>query len=173
METACTLKSTVPCSEVTTVGASRDRYARPRAARQTMAISGPPLQAVRPGRSCSPTGPAGLRRVAAELRRRRAELRAEWEACLGDLQSDGGSHPDGDEPSERECSAFTIRTLEHLSQRIKEVDRALERLDSGLYGVCVECECPVSKERLRANPLAARCISCQERVEKVGRCRAI
>jgi DnaK suppressor protein len=111
--------------------------------------------------------------VAAELRRSRAELHAEWEACLEDLQSDGGSHPDGDQPTERECSAFTIRTLEHLSQRIKEVDRALERLEIGLYGVCVECACPISKERLRANPLAARCISCQERVEKVGRRRAI
>lgn len=40
------------------------------------------------------------------------------------------------------------------------VDEALDRLRSGLYGVCVRCGDPIGVDRLRARPTAELCIRC-------------
>ncbi len=48
-------------------------------------------------------------------------------------------------------------------QAVEEIDAALARLDQGIYGICVESELPIPKERLEAIPWAS------QRVEvKVG-----
>jgi DnaK suppressor protein len=43
---------------------------------------------------------------------------------------------------------------------------ALARLDAGEYGICVDCGTDIPVARLHAQPFAARCIACQERVER-------
>ena len=42
------------------------------------------------------------------------------------------------------------------------VTEALERIDANTYGVCLECEEPISAKRLKALPWAKYCISCQD-----------
>ena len=49
---------------------------------------------------------------------------------------------------------------------IGEVERALKRLADGSYGRCVDCDEPIPSARLHAYPSAARCIRCQEAVER-------
>jgi RNA polymerase-binding protein DksA len=44
---------------------------------------------------------------------------------------------------------------------IEAIDRALERLDQGRYGVCESCNESIGRERLTAVPYATRCIDCQ------------
>ena len=41
-----------------------------------------------------------------------------------------------------------------------EVDMAIERLDEGTFGVCLECQGTVEKERLIADPLIKVCLDC-------------
>lgn len=41
------------------------------------------------------------------------------------------------------------------------VDEALERIDAGTYGLCVQCGNAIASDRLEALPWAARCIDCQ------------
>ncbi len=48
---------------------------------------------------------------------------------------------------------------------LAEVEAALTRVAEGSYGTCVECGEPIPHARLAANPSAARCIACQERLE--------
>lgn len=50
------------------------------------------------------------------------------------------------------------------SQR-EQVLEALERLDAGTYGRCVNCGTELPDERLDARPEAARCMSCQQDLE--------
>lgn len=45
-----------------------------------------------------------------------------------------------------------------LARLLGEVDAALERLDSGMYGLCEECGDPIESERLLADPLIRLCI---------------
>ena len=59
-------------------------------------------------------------------------------------------------------------TLEENSEHVlAEIDGALERIESGSYGVCRTCGKPISEERLEAIPYANRCIDCK-RLEERG-----
>lgn len=46
-----------------------------------------------------------------------------------------------------------------------EVLAALERLDAGTYGRCVNCGTELPQERLDVRPEAARCVNCQQDLE--------
>ena len=48
----------------------------------------------------------------------------------------------------------------------REVIAALERLDFGHYGECLECGEPIGRERLQVQPAAARCTACQSALER-------
>lgn len=47
-----------------------------------------------------------------------------------------------------------------LREQLSEVDRALDRLDSGTYGECTNCHQPIEAERLEAMPATPHCINC-------------
>lgn len=49
-------------------------------------------------------------------------------------------------------------TLEHVDARIADVDRALERLETGEFGTCEACGRAIDADRLRAHPAARFCI---------------
>ena len=53
------------------------------------------------------------------------------------------------------------------------VDEALDRLDSGDYGICLSCEESIAPKRLNAIPWARYCVTCEELVgaEKDGQLR--
>ena len=44
---------------------------------------------------------------------------------------------------------------------VEEIDKALEKIDLGTYGVCEQCGENIPKERLRALPYAALCVRCK------------
>ncbi len=47
----------------------------------------------------------------------------------------------------------------------KAIQVALDRLESGQYGRCEECDEPIVLRRLKALPWATRCVACQEETE--------
>jgi DnaK suppressor protein len=47
---------------------------------------------------------------------------------------------------------------------LREISGALHRMDHDHYGVCMECEEPISAKRLDAVPWAKYCVSCQEKI---------
>jgi len=49
---------------------------------------------------------------------------------------------------------------------LRLVSKALERIAAGEYGICMECEEPVSVKRLLALPWAALCLKCQETADR-------
>lgn len=57
---------------------------------------------------------------------------------------------------------FAVRTLEHQSKSLMQINRAIERIEDGEFGICLECEEPISPKRLAAVPWAAYCLRCQE-----------
>jgi DnaK suppressor protein len=59
-------------------------------------------------------------------------------------------------------------TLEENSEHVlSSIDGALERIDDGTYGKCVNCGRPIAEERLAAIPWATQCIGCK-RLEERG-----
>lgn len=49
---------------------------------------------------------------------------------------------------------------------LEAIQNALDRIDDGSYGRCVDCGCEIPKARLDALPFAARCVTCEEKQEK-------
>jgi len=47
---------------------------------------------------------------------------------------------------------------------LREISDALHRLDHEIYGICLECEEPISTKRLDAVPWARYCVTCQEAI---------
>jgi DnaK suppressor protein len=54
----------------------------------------------------------------------------------------------------------------HLQKAI-DLNAALDRIQSGVYGVCIDCDEPINFERISAYPTAKRCIRCQQLREKM------
>ena len=60
--------------------------------------------------------------------------------------------------------ALKLRTRErHLAGKIR---LALERMEDGTFGICENCEEPISPARLEARPEATLCIDCKEDQER-------
>lgn len=57
---------------------------------------------------------------------------------------------------------FLNRNAQCATQ-LRQVEDALDRIQEGKYGVCVECGQQISQKRLEAVPWADHCISCQEK----------
>ncbi len=63
--------------------------------------------------------------------------------------------------------------LIHMKAEVaSRIDRALERLAEGSYGVCDECAGPIAEARLQALPFVERCKACEELREEADRRRA-
>jgi len=47
---------------------------------------------------------------------------------------------------------------------LREISDALHRIEHETYGICLECEEPISTKRLDAVPWARYCVTCQEAI---------
>ena len=56
--------------------------------------------------------------------------------------------------------------LVNLQALLTEVQQALERIEQGTYGKCVNCGQPIPEERLEAIPWASRDVKCEELLEQ-------
>jgi DnaK suppressor protein len=59
----------------------------------------------------------------------------------------------------------TEAMLRLLAENREQVERALERLQVGLYCYCEDCGRRIPEELLRFRPEATRCVDCQSRLE--------
>ena len=60
---------------------------------------------------------------------------------------------------------FTLGLIENEQGTLELVDEALDRMENGTFGQCVECDEPISKPRLQAIPYARHCIGCARKLE--------
>jgi len=102
---------------------------------------------------------------------RRAQLQKEIDHLIAEHRSEHSGFRDDsvldmEDMSLRDATgAQQIALLEARTRERVQLDEALRRLDEGTYGICEDCETPISPGRLRALPFARRCISCQEQFE--------
>src|SRR6266850_2611331 len=117
----------------------------------------------------------GIRkRLEQELRAAVGRLRQVGGAtALEDLLGPRGEHwsyaDEVDEIQANERREIGFATRELLVDRVNRLSAALDRLKSGDYGTCVECEEPISPARLQALPEVTTCVRCQDRIERLGR----
>ena len=62
---------------------------------------------------------------------------------------------------------FTLGLMEAEGDTLGLIEAALERINEGAYGRCIQCESQIPKARLNAIPYTPVCIKCAERQEGV------
>ncbi len=60
---------------------------------------------------------------------------------------------------------LAIGNLERESSRLRDVHAALRRIDTGTFGICLDCKEDINLKRLAAVPWTRFCIACQEAAE--------
>lgn len=60
------------------------------------------------------------------------------------------------------ASNYEERTsiLNSLEKRLADINKALEKIENGGYGVCEICKAQIEEDRLEVNPSAKTCKSC-------------
>jgi DnaK suppressor protein len=56
--------------------------------------------------------------------------------------------------------------LQKDKDQLECVEAALERIEAGVFGICLLCGEPIPAQRLEALPWAELCISCREKQER-------
>ena len=70
------------------------------------------------------------------------------------------------EDSERETDYLIV---DNQGRDLQEIEKAIQRLDEGIYGACEACGSDIETRRLEVHPSARFCLRCQERQERFGR----
>jgi RNA polymerase-binding transcription factor len=108
---------------------------------------------------------ATVRENTTDYRQLLLEKRAEVMAGLGmrfDTMARMGRVAEEDQAqiSHDEFVSLRLNGLDYAQLRL--VEEALDRLDSGDYGICLACEEPIAPKRLRALSWARYCVTCQD-----------
>ena len=98
------------------------------------------------------------------LEAKRAELSA-GTANRDEIRIENAAE-DFDRIQQRMNREVAIRNLDRESRLLKSVEEALNRIETGAFGVCLGCEEEISEKRLRAVPWASHCLSCQEKLDR-------
>ena len=92
-----------------------------------------------------------------------AALRKTRSESSGDLSSMPTHMADvGSDNFEQE---FTLSLLENDEETVEKIEFALERIEDGVYGSCIECEGKIPKTRLNAIPYTSYCVKCASKLE--------
>ena len=60
---------------------------------------------------------------------------------------------------------LSVTLMENDRVELERIERAIGRIEQGIYGQCEVCEKAIPMARLKAIPWATKCISCQSRFE--------
>jgi DnaK suppressor protein len=98
----------------------------------------------------------------------REHLRAEIDGQGADPDADevafAGDPGFADRSHSTEERGRLIAITRALRSNLRDVERALAKLDAGTYGTCERCGGPIAPERLEAIPWAMLCIDCKRAV---------
>jgi len=72
----------------------------------------------------------------------------------------------GDEAANVYNKQILLTLNENERMRLKEVDEALDRIETKTYGICEECGEPIGLKRLEVKAVAKYCVPCKTKLEK-------
>jgi DnaK suppressor protein len=62
-----------------------------------------------------------------------------------------------------------LRIRDRESKLIRKIQKSLENLENGSFGICEMCEKEIAIERLKARPMTTHCIQCKTKMEALER----
>jgi DnaK suppressor protein len=87
-----------------------------------------------------------------------------------EMTSDSSNFPDPTDRATQESDRnFELRIRDRERKLINKIKDALDRIDSGDFGVCEECGDEISEARLKVRPVTTLCINCKMEEEQKER----
>lgn len=126
-----------------------------------------------PKKTASVRSAAEVAEIRAALDERLQELRDEYREAvegINEMQKERLSDSAGDD--QVDSGSKTVEREQEISlansvrDRMIQVERALERLDEGDYGICERCGTAIPAARLAAFPSATLCVNCKQLEER-------
>lgn len=81
------------------------------------------------------------------------------------IAESGEVHSHADDAEAMRLEELRLAEIEIDRRRLREIERALQRVAEGSYGICVDCGEEIPYQRLLVRPTALRCASCQVAAE--------
>lgn len=76
----------------------------------------------------------------------------------------------GDKPDEnaQEITDYSTSVMAEkvLEKSLEDINKALDRIKKGNYGICKYCGKPIAEKRLLARPTASSCITCKTELQE-------
>jgi DnaK suppressor protein len=111
-----------------------------------------------------------LREIRKKLNRQREELLSDAGIALTALPDETTFPELGDQAAAEIDRNFMLKLKGRERKLLKKIDEAIDKIDSGTYGICEACGEEINIRRLEARPVTTMCIECkteQEEEEKL------
>ncbi|MEH0422528.1 TraR/DksA family transcriptional regulator [Streptomyces sp. B21-083] len=169
-EAAKTTGATTVVAKKTSGTATAAKKARAVPKARIVSAAEPGELAVRPGED--PWTPEEVAEARAELQsevlRLRAEITSSEQSLVGLMRDsgDGAGDDQADTGTKNITREHEMALAASARERLVQDERALERLDTGTYGLCENCGNPIGKARMQAFPRATLCVECKQKQER-------
>lgn len=97
---------------------------------------------------------------------RKTELEEQLAQLYREQVTDTAVPDTGDQALSSTIEDLRISLHDNELNEYNMIIKALERIENGTYGICIECGNPISEKRLALFPNATRCLACQEALEE-------
>lgn len=86
----------------------------------------------------------------------------QWERRQAEPPQTIGTGDSADQAAAFQDQFVALQQKDLQATKIRLIEAALVRLETGEFGLCLECDEPIAAARLRVVPWASYCVSCQE-----------
>ncbi len=98
-------------------------------------------------------------RLRSELLKKKEELTERLERITANLRR--GYEADSKERAKQLEDSEVVDALGNEARlELKKITAALARMESGQFGICLDCGMPIDEGRIKAYPYAIECIDC-------------
>lgn len=82
----------------------------------------------------------------------------------GDFDTVYPEYGSEEDDNAREVAEYTTnKPLEMTFEKtLRDIEKALDRIKKGAYGICKYCDKPIDEKRLLARPTSSACVSCKK-----------
>jgi DnaK suppressor protein len=109
---------------------------------------------------------SNLETIKHKLLARKQELEQALSLMYKEHVSDDQVQDTGDQALSSTLEEVRISLHNNELDEYQRILRALDMIDAGTYGICVDCSNTISEKRLLLFPNATRCLACQEALEE-------
>ncbi len=101
-----------------------------------------------------------------KLLNRKKELELGMSLLYKEKVTDDQVQDTGDQALSSSLEDIKISLHDTKLNEYQMVIKALDMIEQGTYGLCVDCERPIAEKRLFLFPNSTRCLACQEAIEE-------